>query len=90
MKFSRGDTCYILENNRNVRAAKVISRQGSLVTIQLVGSCGAIRLKESRLFGSETEAEASRKTTSTRTEECDDGFIDVFAGRRTNRSPHPL
>ena len=90
MKFSRGDTCYILENNRNVRAAKVISRQGSFVTIQLVGSCGAIRLKESRLFRSETEAEASRKTTNTRTEGCDDEFIDVFAGRRTNRSPHPL
>lgn len=77
MEFSRGDTCYILENNR-------------FVTIQLVGSCGAIRLKESRLFRSETEAEASRKTTNTRTEECDDEFIDVFAGRRTNRSPYQL
>ena len=44
MSFVRGDTCYILENNMNVRAAKVINRQGKFYIIQLVGSCGAIRL----------------------------------------------
>lgn len=40
MSFVRGDTCYILENNMNVRAAKVINRQGKFYIIQLVGSCG--------------------------------------------------
>lgn len=53
MDFARGDVCYILENNMNVRAAKVINKQGKFYTIQLVGSCGAIRLSESRLFASE-------------------------------------
>ena len=50
MAFVRGDTCYILENNMNVRAAKVINKQGRFYVIQLVGSCGAIKLPESRLL----------------------------------------
>lgn len=64
MSFVRGDTCFILENNMNVRAAKVISKQGKFYIIQLVGSCGAIRLSESRLFASEEEAENSKKNKS--------------------------
>ena len=61
MSFVRGDTCYILENNMNVRAAKVINRQGKFYIIQLVGSCGAIRLSENRLFETEQDAENSKK-----------------------------
>lgn len=64
MSFVRGDTCFILENNMNVRAAKVISKQGKFYIIQLVGSCGAIRLSESRLFASEEETENSKKNKS--------------------------
>lgn len=45
----------------NARAAKVINKQGNFYVIQLVGSCGAIRLKENRLFKTEEEAMASRK-----------------------------
>ena len=91
MSFVRGDTCYILENNMNVRAAKVISKQGKFYIIQLVGSCGAIRLSESRLFASEEEAENSKKLNqkieSSKIEN-DYGFIDVFEGRRFGKSPH--
>ena len=61
MSFVRGDTCYILENNMNVRVAKVINRQGKFYIIQLVGSCGAIRLSENRLFETEEDAENSKK-----------------------------
>ena len=61
MSFVRRDTCYILENNMNVRAAKVINRQGKFYIIQLVGSCGAIRLSENRLFETEEDAENSKK-----------------------------
>ena len=91
MSFVCGDTCYILENNMNVRAAKVISRQGKFYIIQLVGSCGAIRLSESRLFASEEEAENSKKINQKieETKKANDyGFIDVFEGRRTGKSPH--
>lgn len=91
MNFVRGDTCYILENNMNVRAAKVINRQGRFYIIQLVGSCGAIRLPESRLFLTEEEAENSKKLNqkieSSKIEN-DYGFIDVFEGRRSGKSPH--
>lgn len=91
MVFVRGDACYILENNMNVRAAKVINKQGRFYVIQLVGSCGAIRLPESRLFKTEEAAENSKKMNR-KIEETKKangyGFIDVFEGRRTGKSPH--
>lgn len=59
--FSRGDTCYILENNTRVRPAKIINKIGKIYTIQMVGSCGAIRLSEHRLFKTEKEALDSKK-----------------------------
>ena len=90
MSFVRGDTCYILENNMNVRAAKVINKQGRFYVIQLVGSCGAIRLPESRLFKTEEAAENSKKMNR-KTEESkkanDFGYIDVFEGHRNGKSP---
>lgn len=90
MSFVRGDTCYILENNMNVRAAKVINKQGRFYVIQLVGSCGAIRLPESRLFKTEEAAENSKKMNRKieESKKNDYGFIDVFEGRRTGKSPH--
>lgn len=91
MSFVRGDTCYILENNMNVRAAKVINKQGRFYIIQLVGSCGAIRLTESRLFETEEAAENSKKINQKIKESKksnDYGFIDVFEGCRTGKSPH--
>ena len=90
MSFVRGDTCYILENNMNVRAAKVINKQGRFYVIQLVGSCGAIRLPESRLFNTEEAAENSKKMNRKieESKKNDYGFIDVFEGRRTGKSPH--
>ena len=91
MSFVRGDTCFILENNMNVRAARVINKQGKFYVIQLIGSCGAIRLAESRLFQTEEDAENSKKINQ-KIEESNKsneyGFIDVFEGRRTGRSPH--
>ena len=90
MAFVRGDTCYILENNMNVRAAKVINKQGRFYIVQLVGSCGAIRLPESRLFLTEEEAENSKKINQKieESKKNDYGFIDVFEGRRSGKRPH--
>ena len=90
MSFVRGDACYILENNMNVRAAKVINRQGRFYIVQLVGSCGAIRLPDSRLFLTEEEAENSKKINQKieESKKNDYGFIDVFEGRRSGKSPH--
>ena len=98
MNFSRGDTCYILEHNSKVRAARVISRQGQFYTIQLVGTCGAIRLRESKLFHTEEEALDHRigvKNESGGQKEVghpidDYGYIDVFEGRRSGKNPHTI
>ena len=91
MSFVRGDTCYILENNMNTRAAKVINKQGRFYIIQLVGSCGAIRLLESRLFETEEDAQRSRKVDKkieAEIKEDNCGFVDVFGGHRKWKSPH--
>lgn len=88
--FKKGDVCYILQSNCNVIQAKVLNKQGKFYIIQLVGTDGAIRLSEHRLFITAAEAAQSEKKT--------EEFInknpmqltipDVFAGRRTNRNPH--
>ena len=90
MNFARGDSCYILESNVNVRAAKVINKQGKFYVIQLVGSCGAIRLPENRLFRTEEEAENSKKKSQNKSIEVknDFGYVDVFQGRRKGEDPH--
>lgn len=90
MGFVRGDTCYILENNMNVRAAKIINKQGRFYVIQLVGSCGAIRLPESRLFETEEAAKNSKKMSQKieETKKANDfGYVDVFEGHRKGKSP---
>lgn len=79
------DKCFIVENNRIVKAAKVIGKQGEFYTIQTVGSCGAIRLKESRLFMTEEEANnhinGKRIIIDDKGNNDDIGFIDVFEGK---------
>lgn len=88
MGFKAGDICYILESNRRVRQAKVAGKFGEFYTIQLVGSCGAIRLKESRLFGTEEDAKKSMHGYVSDEAKRKYEYVDVFEGRRTNRSPH--
>lgn len=91
MSFVRGDTCYILENNMRVRAAKVISKRSNYYVIQLVGSCGAIRLPEKRLFSKEEDAlkalEMIRSPESSQ-EDLYKGRPDPLAGHRNNKNPH--
>ena len=84
--YKRGDIVYILENNMDVRQAKVVNRSGGFYTIQLVGSCGAIRLKESRLFDSEEAAMKSKKGYSILEEKHE--YFDPYKGKRTNKSPY--
>ena len=61
MPFKRGDTCYIMEDNPHPTQVKVVSKQGTTYIVQLIGSCGAIKLPEERLFATPEEAEESRK-----------------------------
>ncbi len=64
-KYNPGDTAFIVENNHIIREVKVINTSGGFVTIRFMDSHGGIKLRESRLFPSKEEAEASlpKKTT---------------------------
>jgi hypothetical protein len=90
--FKRGDICYILESNSNIIQAKIVNKQGKFYIVQLIGSCGAIRLSEHRLFA--TELEAAQSVMSGRAQPSGSDSVenpvipDVFAGRRVNRSPY--
>lgn len=90
--FERGEICYIVENNRTIKSAKIISRQGDFYTIQIVGSCGAIRLKESRLFKTEDDANNHINGKRIENEQNDNnsniGFVDVFEGKRFKKNPY--
>ena len=61
MPYKRGDTCYILEDSPRPTQVKVVSKQGTTYIVQLIGSCGAMKLPEDRLYATAEEAEASRK-----------------------------
>lgn len=61
MPFKRGDTCYIMEDSPRPTQVKVVSKQGKTYIVQLIGSCGAMKLSEDRLYATSEEAEASRK-----------------------------
>lgn len=91
-KFTKGETCYILESNRIVRKAYVLNQIGNMYTIQFATSDTVIRLKESRLFKTEDEAWESRHKDEYKVDskEASDsyGYVDVFAGRRNNKNPH--
>lgn len=63
MQFRRGDTCFILEDNSDVVQVKVVSKQGNTYIVQLIGSCGALKLPSERLFGTADEAMGSKKTS---------------------------
>ena len=60
-KYDTGDTTYIVENGLRVREAVVLKHVGEYVTVSLIGSDGAIRLRSSRLFTTKADAEATLK-----------------------------
>ena len=97
MEYKKDDIVYIIENNKIIKPARVVSRQGEFYTIQLVGSCGAIRLKKHRLYSSEEEAMAvlnGREIDIAGIKQNDDGnskdvgFVDVYEGKRFRKNPY--
>lgn len=61
MTYKRGDTCYIMADGPKAIKVKIVSKQGNTYIVQLIGSCGALKLGEDRLFASAKEAEDSVK-----------------------------
>ena len=56
-KYDRGQYVYIVENNKWVRKATVISHSGGFYTLGFLDG-GMTRLRETRVFASEEEARA--------------------------------
>lgn len=73
--YNKDDIVYILENDQVVRKAKVAGRQDDLYIVQLIGSCGAIHLPESRLFESAEATEENRQKTKLNSANVRNDFI---------------
>ena len=58
-KYNPGDTAYIVESNRIIRAVKVLKVAGGFAALRFMDSDGGIKLRESRLFLTKEDAEAS-------------------------------
>lgn len=56
MKYKKGDTVYLIENNYKVREATVTSVLAGFYTIRFNEKPSAIRVKEHRLYQSIEEA----------------------------------
>ena len=64
-KYNHGDIAFIVESSRFIREVKVLKIAGGFATLRFVDSDGGIKLRESRLFPTKEDAEASlpKKTT---------------------------
>ena len=61
MPYKRGDTCFIMNDSPEATQVKVVGKQGDTYLVQLIGSCGALKLSENELFSTKEEAEESVK-----------------------------
>ena len=59
VKYKPGDLAYIVESNRYIREVQIRSASGGMYVIKFTDSGGGIKVKESRLFPSKTDAERS-------------------------------
>lgn len=62
VKFKAGDTAYLIESNRIVREVTIIKFAGGFYTIRFKDSSGGIKVRETRLYSSNEEAEISMGT----------------------------
>ena len=64
MRFKKGDTAYLIENQIRITPVKVIAVSGGFCTVRFCDSgSSAIRVRESRLFKTEEEASRSLNVT---------------------------
>jgi hypothetical protein len=68
-KFSVDDTAYIVVSNRMIREVKILKYAGGLYTIRFTDGGGGIKVRESRLFATKEEAEASRRKPTQQAEQ---------------------
>ena len=59
MKYEVGQAAYIVENNHVVREVTIVSLKGDFYVVRFENGKGGIRLREHRIFPSQTTAEES-------------------------------
>lgn len=61
MKYLRGDTVYLISNGHIIEEATVVMNLAGFVTIRFTKRGGGTRVRESRLYATQEEAEAAVK-----------------------------
>ena len=57
MKYKKGDTAYIIENNSHAREIRIVGASSGFYTVKFCDSqSSAIRVREGRLYRTEEEA----------------------------------
>ena len=54
MKYKKDEICYIIENNIKIVPVKILKYSSEFYTVKLLSKAGAIRLKEHRIFATNT------------------------------------
>ena len=65
-KYNPGDKAYITESGLFIREVTVIKIAGGFATLRFADTSGGVKLRESRLFPTKEEAEASIKKSRQR------------------------
>lgn len=91
MVQKNNNVAYIIENNIKVSEVEILNKIGGFCTVRIKGKQGAIRLRSSRVF--ETEEDANKRLQEIvngnySNIKQSDGYVDVFEGKRNNRNPH--
>lgn len=63
-RYKPGDTAFIVESSRFIREVRILTIKGGIVSLRFSDAEGGIRIRESRLFPTKEEAEASTKKRS--------------------------
>ncbi len=58
-KYKTGDKAFIVESSRFIREVEIVKIAGGIVTLRFTDTNGGVKLRESRLFPTKEEAEAS-------------------------------
>ena len=57
MKYKKGDTVYIIENNSKIRKVTIIGASAGFYTVRFSGvGLSAMRIREDRLYSTENDA----------------------------------
>lgn len=75
-KFTVGQQVYFIESNRTIIPAVIKNIQNEFCLLKLINTSGGLRLRQSRLFASQEEAEQSLSSSSSSSHNTSDGLFE--------------